>query len=83
MRTVDEMFDEVESASNGDGSDPVATVDDPFLATITVAQKSVRAAERALSEAVISERDVGRSWQAIGKVLGMTYQRNNKRLHVV
>lgn len=61
----------------------MATVDDPLLATITVAQTRARAAERALNEAVIPERDVGRSWQAISDVLGMTYQRNNRRLHVV
>lgn len=83
VRTAEEMLDEVESASNGDGPDPVATVDDPLLATITVTQTRARAAERALNEAVMPARDVGRSWQAIGDVLGMTYQRNNRRLHVV
>ncbi|BDA63847.1 hypothetical protein MANAM107_06810 [Actinomyces capricornis] len=83
VRIAEEMLDEVESARNGDDPDPVSTVDDPLLATIRVAQTRARAAERALNEAVMPERDVGRSWQAITDVLGMTYQRNNIHLHVL
>ena len=66
MKTTEEMLDEIENANNGDGPDPVATVDDPALAKIAVAQIRLRAAERALDEAVTAARDVGLSWQVIG-----------------
>ena len=79
MKTVEEMLDEIENANNGDGPDPVATVGDPALARIAVAQIRLRAAERELDEAVMVARDVGLSWQAIGDVLGMTRQGVNKR----
>lgn len=61
-KTTDEMLDEIENANNGDGPDPVATVGDPALARIAVAQIYLRAAERALDEAVMVARDVGLSW---------------------
>ena len=83
MKTTEEMLDEIENANNGDGPDPVATVDDPALAKIAVAQIRLRAAERELDEAVMAARDVGLSWQAIGDVLGMTRQGANKRFHAV
>ena len=57
MKTTEEMLDEIENANNGDGPDPVATVDDPALAKIAVAQIRLRAAERALDETVIDARD--------------------------
>lgn len=79
MKTVEEMLDEIENSDDGNGPDPVATVDDPALAKIAVAQIRLRAAERALDEAVMDARDVGLSWQAIGDVLGMTRQGANKR----
>lgn len=82
MKTVEEMLDEIENANNADGSDPVASVDDPALARIAVAQMRLHAAERELDEAVMVARDVGLSWQAIGDVLGMTRQGANKRFHV-
>lgn len=66
MKTTEEMLDEVENANNGDGPAPLATVDDPALARIAVAQIRLRAAERELDEAVMAARDVGLSWQAIG-----------------
>ena len=47
MRTAEEMLDEIENANDGGGPDPVATVDDPVLARIVVAQMRLRAAERA------------------------------------
>ena len=47
MRTAEEMLDEIENANDRDGPDPVATVDDPALARIVVAQMRLRAAERA------------------------------------
>ena len=47
MKTTEEMLDEIENANNGDGPDPVATVDDPALAKIVVAQIRLCAAERA------------------------------------
>ena len=81
MKTTEEMLDEIENAKNGDGPDPVATVDDPALAKIAVAQIRLRAAERELDEAVMAARDVGLSWQTIGDVLGMTRQGANKRFH--
>jgi hypothetical protein len=81
MKTTDEILEEIENANNGDGPDPVATVDDPDLARIAVAQIRLRAAERELDEAVMVARDVGLSWQAIGDVLGMTRQGANKRFH--
>ena len=59
----------------------MVTVDDPTLARIAVAQIRLRAAERALDEAVMAARDVGLSWQTIGDVLGMTRQGANKRFH--
>ena len=61
MKTTEEMLDEIENANNGDGPDPVATVDDPALAKIAVAQIRLRAAERELDEAVMAARDVGLS----------------------
>ena len=42
MRTAEEMLDEIENANDGDGPDPVATVDDPALARIVVAQMRLR-----------------------------------------
>ena len=81
MKTTEEMLDEIENANNGDGPDPVATVDDPALAKIVVAQIRLCAAERTLDEAVMAARDVGLSWQTIGDVLGMTRQGANKRFH--
>ena len=81
MKTTEEMLDEIENANNGDGPDPVATVDDPALAKIAVAQIRLRVAERELDEAVMAARDVGLSWQTIGDVLGMTRQGANKRFH--
>ena len=81
MKTIEEMIDEIENANNGDGPDPVATVDDPALAKIAVAQIRLRAAERELDEAVMAARDIGLSWKAIGDVLGMTRQGANKRFH--
>lgn len=80
MRTTEEMLDEIENANDGEGPDPLATVD-PALARIAVAQIRVRAAERALDEAVMVAREAGLSWQAIGEVLGMTRQGANKRFH--
>ena len=62
MKTTEEMLDEIENANNGDGPDPVATVDDPALARIAVAQIRLRAAERALDEAATDARNVGLSW---------------------
>ena len=79
MKTIEEMLDEIENANNGDGPDPVATVNDPALAKIAVAQIRLGAAERELDEAVMVARDVGLSWQAIGDMLGMTRQGANKR----
>ena len=81
MRTAEEMLDEIESADDGYGPDPAATVDDPALARIVVAQMRLRAAERALDGAVMAARDADLSWQAIGDVLGMTRQGANKRFH--
>ena len=81
MKTTEEMLDEIENADNGAGPDPAATVDDPALAKIAVAQIRLRAAERALDEAVMAARDIDLSWQAIGDVLGMTRQGANKRFH--
>ena len=81
LKTVEEMLDEIENANNGDGPDPVASVDDPALARIAVAQMRLRAAERELDEAVMAARDVGPSWQTIGDVLGMTRQGANKSFH--
>lgn len=60
MKTTEEMLKEIENANNGDGPDPVATVDDPALAKIAVAQIRLRAAERALDETMIDARDA--SW---------------------
>ena len=81
MKTTEEMLDEIENANNGDGPDPVATVDDPALAKIAVAQIRLCAAKHSLDKAVMDARDVGLSWQAIGDVLGMTRQGANKRFH--
>ena len=61
MKTTEEMLDEIENANNGDGPDSVASVDDPALARIAVAQIRLRAAERALDEAVTDARDAGLS----------------------
>ena len=82
MKTTEEMVDEIENTTNGDGPDPVATVDDPALARIAVAQIRLRAAERALDEAVMNARNVGLSWQAIGDVLSVTRQDANRCFHV-
>lgn len=69
MKTTEEMLDEIENTNNGNGPDPVATVADPTLAKIALALMRLRAAERALNEAVMDARDVGLSWQAIGMYL--------------
>lgn len=61
MKTTEEMLKEIENANNGDGPDPVATVDDPALARIAVAQMRLRAAERVLDETVMDARDAGLS----------------------
>ena len=59
MKTTEEMLDEIENANNGDGPDPVATVDNPALARVVVEQIRLRAAERALDGPVTAARDVG------------------------
>ena len=82
MKTTEEMLEEIENANDREGPDPVVTVNDPALAKIAVAQIRLRAAERALDEAVMDARDVGLSWQVIGDVLGMTRQGANKRFHI-
>ena len=61
MKTTDEILEEIENANNGDGPDPAASVDDPALARIAVAQMRLRAAERLLDEAVTDARDAGLS----------------------
>jgi hypothetical protein len=61
MKTVEEILDEIENANNGDGPDPAATVDDPALARVVVAQIRLRAAERELDEAATDARDAGLS----------------------
>ena len=61
MKTVEEMLDEIENANNGAGPDPVASVDDPALARIAVAQMRLRAADRVLDEAATDARDAGLS----------------------
>lgn len=61
MKTTEEMLDEIENANNGDGPDPVATVDDPALAKIALAQIRLRASERALDEAATDACDAGLS----------------------
>lgn len=61
MKTADEMLDEIENANNGDDPNPVATVDDPNLVRIAVAQIRLRAAERALDEVVTDICDTGLS----------------------
>ena len=61
MKTTDEMLDEIENANNGDGLDPVVSVDDPALARIAVAQIHLRVTERAFDEAVTDARDAGLS----------------------
>lgn len=61
MKTTEEILDEIENADNGDGPDPLATVDDPTLARIALAQIRLRASERALDEAATDECDTGLS----------------------
>ena len=61
MKTTEEMLDEIENANNGDGPDPVSTVDDPALAKIAVAPIRLRAAERELDEAATDACDAGLS----------------------
>lgn len=62
MKTAEEMLDEIENTNNRDGPAPVATVDDPDLARIAVAQIRLRAAEHVLDEAVMDARNVSLSW---------------------
>lgn len=62
MKTAEEMLDEIENTNNRDGPAPVATVDDPDLARIAVAQIRLRAAEHVLDEAVMDVRNVSLSW---------------------
>lgn len=73
------MLDEVENANGGEGPDPIATVDDPYLAQVAVAQIELRAADNRLDAAVARARAAGKTWQAIGDVLGMTRQGANQR----
>jgi len=61
MKTTEEILDEIENANNGDGPDPLATVDDPTIARIAVAQIRLRAAERELDEAATDAHDAGLS----------------------
>ena len=83
MKTTEEMLEEIENANDREGPDRVGTFNDRALAKFAVAQIRLRAAERALDEAVMVARDVGLSWQAIGNVLEMTRQGANKRFHAV
>ena len=62
MKTAEEMLDEIENTNNRDGPAPVATVDDPDLARIAVAQIRLRAAEHVLDEAVMDARNASLSW---------------------
>ncbi|MDY5128090.1 hypothetical protein ACRQF6_07175 [Actinotignum sp. GS-2025f] len=78
-RSIEDMLDEVENANGGEGPDPIATVDDPYLAQVAVAQIELRAADNRLDAAVARARAAGKTWQAIGDVLGMTRQGANQR----
>ncbi|MDK7197896.1 hypothetical protein QP431_06730 [Actinotignum sanguinis] len=78
-RSIEEMLDEVENANGGEGPDPIATVDDPYLAQIAVAQIELHAADNRLDAAVARARAAGKTWQAIGDVLGMTRQGANQK----
>ncbi|MFE1523313.1 hypothetical protein [Schaalia turicensis] len=78
-RSIEEMLDEVENANGGEGPDLIYTVDDPYLTQIAVAQMELRAANKRLDAAVAKARTAGKTWQAIGDVLGMTRQGANQR----
>lgn len=69
-RSIEEMLDEVENANGGEGPGPIYTVDDPYLTQVAVAQMELRAANKRLDAAVAKARAAGKTWQAIGDVLG-------------
>ena len=77
MRTDDEILREIETADEGAGPDPAATITDPAL--IAVYQALTASAEAALDRAVKEARAAGCTWQTIGDVVGMTRQGALKR----
>lgn len=78
MRTDDELLNEIETANDGEGPDPILSVG-PDLARLAAANLQAQAADRALDEAVAAARASGQTWQAIGTTLGMSKQNASKR----
>ena len=79
MRTDDEILREIETADEGAGPDPAATITDPALIAVYQALTKVASAEAALDRAVKEARAAGYTWQTIGDVVGMTRQGALKR----
>lgn len=79
MRSYDDMLDEIESADNGAGPNPIATYTGPGLAELAAAIEKQADADRAVAEAVHLARSQGATWQAIGDLLGLTRQGALKR----
>lgn len=79
MRTYDEMLEEIETADDGAGPDPIATYTGPGLAELAAAIEAQSEAEQAVTTAVEYARERGATWQAIGDLLGITRQGALKR----
>ncbi|VEI12725.1 hypothetical protein [Trueperella bialowiezensis] len=79
MRTNEEMLEEIETANQGEGPDPMHTITDPALIDVYKAIVATREADRMLDDAVLTARKSGVTWQAIGDVIGMTRQGAMKR----
>lgn len=79
MRSFEEMLDEVETANDGDGPDPLSTYSGPNLAELAAAIEIRASADRAIEAAVHNARSEGATWQSIGDLLGMTRQGALKR----
>lgn len=81
MRTDEDLLDEVEHANNGEGPDPIVSIDDPTLARVPVAQITLYAPGKARDRAVHGRdpREADHSWGQIRELLATTRRRADKR----
>lgn len=75
----EELLEEIESANQGDGPDPIASFEGNALREILAAVADRTAAQARVDTAVAHARAQGASWTAIGAMLGISRQAALKR----
>ncbi len=77
--TDEELATWYETANDGEGPTPVATVHRADIDALEAALRERDAAEANLAEAVTAAHDRGASWAVIGNTLGLTRQGAHRR----